>query len=159
MRCKQTLTSFFALSEILRYFAQCPFKSRWYTFYFKPFLKTTFLQNLLRHPLCLALIRRKWQNYGRYLYFTGLFFYLIFLALFTSYALLTPNANSDSSNSSYFCRDPAKMGLVTEISEKSLFFIVCQFGIIAFVIFNCLMEVVQFYRVIIFSRAKIRLKF
>ena len=42
LRCKQTLTSFFALSEILRYFAQCPFKSRWYTFYFKPFLKTTF---------------------------------------------------------------------------------------------------------------------
>ena len=105
---------------------------------------------MLRHPLCLALIRRKWQNYGRYLYFTGLFFYLIFLALLTSYALLTPNATHVTYNSSDFCRDPTLRSTVTEISPKTPFFIVCQVGIIVIVLFNSLMELVQFYRVIKF---------
>ena len=101
-------------------------------------------RNLLRHPLCLALIRRKWQHYGRYLYFTGLFSYLLFLALLTSYALLTPNANTDN-NSSDFCKNPSK----AQSQPKTPFFILCYWGILGFVLFNCLMELVQFYRVIL----------
>ena len=107
-------------------------------------------RNLLRHPLCLALILRKWQHYGRYLYFTGLFSYLLFLALLTSYALLTPNArmldNDPHNSSSYICQNPSK----AQSQPKTPFFILCYWGILGFVLFNCLMELVQFYRVIFF---------
>ena len=56
------------------------------------------LQNLLRHPLCLALVRRKWNKYGRYLYYMGLLRYSTFLAFLTSFALLTPNARTRLEN-------------------------------------------------------------
>ncbi len=52
-------------------------------------------RNLLRHPLCLALVRRKWISHGRYVYYLSLSTYLLFLIFLTSFALLIPNANSD----------------------------------------------------------------
>ena len=57
----------------------------------------------------MALVRRKWLDYGRYLYYLGLLFYCIFLAFLTSYALLTPNAQrsnfSDEISGQRFCEN------------------------------------------------------
>ena len=95
-------------------------------------------RNLLRHPLCLALIRRKWQNYGRYLYSGSLIFYLIFLAFLTTYALLTPYSNEEGT---FSCDD------TIDVSESKPYLVVCRWGVFIFVIFEILMEIVQFYRV------------
>ena len=111
-------------------------------------------QNLLRHPLCLALVRRKWIKYGRYLYYLSLLPYLTFLIFLTSYALLTPNAQiyvEDGraiEENIQFCQDLGNSTSQNQISDKSTFFHTCQIAIIAISTFNCLMELIQFYRVI-----------
>ncbi len=46
---------------------------------------------MLRHPLCLALVRHKWKSFGRYVYYVQLFLYVLFLFFLTSYLLLAPN--------------------------------------------------------------------
>jgi len=46
---------------------------------------------LLRHPLCLSLIRYKWFKVGRKLYYFNLLFYISFLATLTAYTLTIPN--------------------------------------------------------------------
>lgn len=98
-------------------------------------------RNLLRHPLCLALIRRKWQNYGRYLYSGSLIFYLIFLAFLTTYALLTPYSNEEGT---FICDDTQT---TYDVSESKPYLVVCRWGVFIIVIFEILMEIVQFYRV------------
>ena len=46
---------------------------------------------MLRHPLCLSLIRYKWFKVGRKLYYFNLLFYISFLATLTAYTLTIPN--------------------------------------------------------------------
>ncbi|XP_023331663.1 transient receptor potential cation channel subfamily A member 1 homolog isoform X2 [Eurytemora carolleeae] len=48
-------------------------------------------RDLLRHPLCLSLIRYKWFKVGRKLYYFNLLFYISFLATLTAYTLTIPN--------------------------------------------------------------------
>ena len=43
----------------------------------------------MKHPLCLALVRRKWKMYGRTIYYFELLLYLIFLAFFTTFSIYT----------------------------------------------------------------------
>ena len=48
--------------------------------------------DLMRHPLCLALVRKKWNRYGKYtFYFVNLLPYLLYLALITLFVLTSPN--------------------------------------------------------------------
>ena len=107
------------------------------------------LQNLLRHPLCLALVRRKWNKYGRYLYYMGLLRYSTFLAFLTSFALLTPNARTrlenggNNINGAQFCQDSDD----DSNQEKSQYLYPCAVGILVLTTYNCLMEFVQLYRV------------
>ena len=49
------------------------------------------MQNLLNHPVCLALVRTKWNTLGRYLYYGNLIFYILFLVFLTSYMVIAPN--------------------------------------------------------------------
>uniref|UniRef100_A0A1I8APH1 ANK_REP_REGION domain-containing protein n=1 Tax=Steinernema glaseri TaxID=37863 RepID=A0A1I8APH1_9BILA len=41
--------------------------------------------DLLKHKLVASLIRHKWNTYARYVYYTALFFYIVFLSSFTIY--------------------------------------------------------------------------
>ena len=41
--------------------------------------------NLLGHPLCMALVRHKWNTFGRYAFYFNLFYYIAFVAVFTEY--------------------------------------------------------------------------
>ncbi|XP_070568396.1 transient receptor potential cation channel subfamily A member 1 homolog isoform X2 [Ptychodera flava] len=47
-------------------------------------------EELLGHPLCISLLRHKWNKYGRMVYYISLFIYCVFLAALTSYILLMP---------------------------------------------------------------------
>ena len=105
-------------------------------------------QNLLKHPICLALIRRKWQNYGRYLYFAGLFFYLVYLFFITYYAILTTKFDTTDIDSTTFpyCTD-STTAHISNTKENQPFLKICQYGIVIIVVFEILLEIVQFYRV------------
>ena len=45
-------------------------------------------KHLLRHPLCLSLLRHKWKNFGRYVFYTQFLLYILFLAAVTTYVML-----------------------------------------------------------------------
>ena len=45
---------------------------------------------LLGHPLCMALVRYKWNKFGRHIYFFLLFLYWLFLAAVTFFTINTP---------------------------------------------------------------------
>ena len=42
-------------------------------------------QNLLGHPLCMALVRHKWISFGRLFYFINLFLFLVFIIFLTEF--------------------------------------------------------------------------
>jgi len=48
-------------------------------------------RSLLRHPLCLTLVRHKWMKFGRLSFFLILAMYLLFLASLTTYVVTSPN--------------------------------------------------------------------
>ena len=106
----------------------------------------------MRHPLCVALVRRKWLGYGRYLYYLGLFFYFVYLAFLTTYALLTPNAQAfvNITFESKFCENIKNVSARAEIEElykPGLPFYVSKFGILVIASFNLLLEIIQWFRV------------
>ncbi len=47
-------------------------------------------QNLLGHPLCMALVRHKWNSFGRYVYYFTLFLYFTFVIFLTDFMINTP---------------------------------------------------------------------
>ena len=49
-----------------------------------------YFQDLLGHPLCSALIRYKWNRFGRYVYLVMLLLYLLFLLALTVYTVAAP---------------------------------------------------------------------
>ena len=48
-------------------------------------------KELLRHPVCLTLVRHKWMMYGRQSFYAIFLFYCLFLISLTSYILTSPN--------------------------------------------------------------------
>lgn len=45
---------------------------------------------MLGHPLSMALVRHKWNNYGRYIYYFTLFLYFMFVIFLTDFMINTP---------------------------------------------------------------------
>ena len=43
--------------------------------------------NLLGHPLCMALVRHKWQSFGRLFYFINLSLFLLFIIFLTEFMI------------------------------------------------------------------------
>ncbi|XP_054762960.2 transient receptor potential cation channel subfamily A member 1-like [Lytechinus pictus] len=46
-------------------------------------------EKLLGHDLCQSILKRKWVRFGRVFYYLDLFFYVMFLALMTTYTIIT----------------------------------------------------------------------
>ena len=99
-------------------------------------------------------VRRKWKKYGRYIYYTGLIFYLVFLLFLTSFALLSPNA-SDLLNSTkqMICIDnlpdhPRSYNIAS--NKKSIWMYISQYGIIIISSLQLILELIQAVRVSIF---------
>ena len=101
-------------------------------------------------------VRRKWKKYGRYIYYTGLIFYLVFLLFLTSFALLSPNA-SDLLNSTkqMICIDnfpdhPRNYNIAS--NKKSIWMYISQYGIIGLSSLQLILELIQAFRVSIFYK-------
>ena len=45
---------------------------------------------LLGHPLCRALVRHKWNNFGQYVFYFNLIYYSVFVGVFTEYMQSSP---------------------------------------------------------------------
>ena len=52
------------------------------------------MQDLLGHPLCMALVRQKWNSFGRYIYYAELILYLAFVISVTVYMEISPRPYS-----------------------------------------------------------------
>lgn len=49
-----------------------------------------YFQNLLGHPLCMALVRHKWNTFGRYVYYSTLAMFLLFVGFLTEFLVNSP---------------------------------------------------------------------
>ena len=99
-------------------------------------------KQLLKHPLCLALLRRKWKKFGRYVFYTQLYVYVAFMAFLTAFIMykLHNKAFPDENDRSQF--HTGECGLTNDWVEHSL-----QILVILTAAFNILVEISQFIRV------------
>lgn len=125
-------------------------------------------QKLLSHPLCISLLHLKWVSFGRYVYYTNLLFYLLFLAFLTGYILTTPAPQVDEkvqndvtehepsetddttpsqtqpSENYANCPYPVDIDFVL---EESIFSELGKYVIVALATFHLMKEVFQFYMI------------
>jgi hypothetical protein len=94
---------------------------------------------LLRDPVCMALLTRKWTQFGRYIYYGSLMAYAAFLSMLTTFALVTTNPGGINATCSV---DSGPAGQVKANVQK-----VCQLGIIIMASLSLVLEVVHFVRV------------
>ena len=103
-------------------------------------------KQLLKHPLCLALLRRKWKMFGRYVFYTQLYVYIAFMAFLTAFIMHKLNKKTfpDESNHSMF--QSGECGFTGDIVEHIL-----QVMVLLTAGFNILVEISQFIRVWTFT--------
>ena len=100
-------------------------------------------------------MRRKWKKYGRYIYYSGLLSYFVFLTFLTSFALLSPNASVHLNQTGKdFCINELSKITDEELHQKyissnprSVWLNISQYGIIILSSVQLLLELVQFIRV------------
>ena len=100
-------------------------------------------------------VRSKWKKYGRYIYYTGLFFYFVFLLFLTSFALLSPNASDLLNSSKQICIDnfpDHSKSYNIESNKKSIWMYISQYGIIGLSSLQLILELIQAFRVNIFYK-------
>ena len=97
-------------------------------------------KQLLKHPLCLALLRRKWKMFGRYVFYTQLYVYIAFMAFLTAFIMNKLKTFPDESNHSMF--QSGECGFTGDIVEHIL-----QVMVLLTAGFNILVEISQFIRV------------
>ena len=113
---------------------------------------------MLNTSLNFIAVRRKWKKYGRYIYYSGLISYFVFLLFLTSFALLSPNASdlSDLLNSTkQICIDNFPDHLRNyniESNKKSIWMYISQYGIIGLSSLQLILELIQAFRVSIFYK-------
>jgi hypothetical protein len=97
-------------------------------------------------------VRRKWKKYGRYIYYSGLVFYFVFLLFLTSFALLSPNASDLLNSEKQICIDPSRNLTMKELesNKKSIWMYISQYGIIIISSLQLILELIQAVRVSIF---------
>ena len=97
-------------------------------------------------------VRRKWKKYGRYIYYSGLVFYFVFLLFLTSFALLSPNASDLLNSEKQICIDPSRNLTMKELesNKKSMWMYISQYGIIIISSLQLILELIIAVRVSIF---------
>ena len=76
-------------------------------------------KELLKHPLCLGLLRRKWKKIGRYVFYSQLVIYVFYMICLTALVLYKLNSKTypDDENHNKFLtecgliHDPVEGGL------------------------------------------------
>ena len=107
-------------------------------------------KQLLKHPLCLALLRRKWKMFGRYVFYTQLYVYIAFMAFLTAFIMHKLNNKTfpDEKNHSQF--HSGECGFTSDMVEHFL-----QVMVLLTAGFNILVEISQFIRVIVKELAQL----
>ena len=103
-------------------------------------------EELLRHPLCLALVRKKWMGYGKQTFiFLYLIPYLIFLTFLTTYVLTSPNPINypEFYNCSQFFRNQTGPKLNETNMQEGTVNIASRWGIWVFIAFFLAIDVLQ----------------
>ena len=116
-------------------------------------LRDTFVRENLEmlNSLNFIAVRRKWKKYGRYIYYTGLISYFVFLLFLTSFALLSPNASDLLNSTKQTCIDHSK-SYNNESNKKSMWMYISQYGIIGLSSLQLILELIQAFRVNIFYK-------
>ena len=116
-------------------------------------LRDTFVRENLEmlNSLNFIAVRRKWKKYGRYIYYTGLISYFVFLLFLTSFALLSPNASNLLNSTKQTCIDHSK-SYNNESNKKSMWMYISQYGIIGLSSLQLILELIQAFRVNIFYK-------
>ncbi|KAK3859862.1 hypothetical protein Pcinc_034051 [Petrolisthes cinctipes] len=105
--------------------------------------------NLLAHPVSISLVKHKWMNLSRYVYYSSLVFYLVFLTFFTGYILSAPDwvqvkqqLNLTDTNTRPSCADAeAELDL-----KRNVFMQAGKWVIIIMAILNIIRELFQMYQ-------------
>ncbi|XP_078001472.1 transient receptor potential cation channel subfamily A member 1 homolog isoform X2 [Glandiceps talaboti] len=104
-------------------------------------------EELLGHPLCISLLRHKWNKYGRWVYYTSLFIYCVFLSCLTAYIILMPPpyyVYQNGTSKVWYLNGEDKFGNPdpTTLSLHPAIFI-CKWIIVGLACFNILKELFQ----------------
>ncbi|XP_064648007.1 transient receptor potential cation channel subfamily A member 1 homolog isoform X2 [Lineus longissimus] len=112
-------------------------------------------KDLLAHPLVTALLRHKWNSYGRYFYYINLCFYLIFLTFLTMYIVLmveiapykfANNPDIDKYNGTQCERVQQYRAAEGNPLKPMAYAEVCKYFIIIFTVLQILRELFQFFQ-------------
>uniref|UniRef100_A0A0K2TKJ7 Transient receptor potential cation channel subfamily A member 1 homolog [Aplysia californica] n=1 Tax=Lepeophtheirus salmonis TaxID=72036 RepID=A0A0K2TKJ7_LEPSM len=98
-------------------------------------------RDLLRHPLCLALVRHKWRKFGRYVFYGRVFLYSLFLVFLTSYLLLEVKHSQCFGSDIDPKTDPNEL-----LPPQNMFKTFCHVGVLIGVILNILAEITEIIR-------------
>ena len=108
-----------------------------------------FSQGLLTHPLCKALLRKKWKNFGRYFYYGIFIGYVIFLSILSAYGIkfsktyrATSEDKTEAEQNFQFC------------NQNEGIFDAYEIFIIVFSVVFLIFEIIQFIRVILTTLIK-----
>ncbi|XP_063846089.1 transient receptor potential cation channel subfamily A member 1 homolog isoform X2 [Scylla paramamosain] len=113
--------------------------------------------NLLNHPVSISLVKHKWMSYGRFVYYSTLIFYSIFLTFLTGYVLTAKDwawveeQLADVPNGDILAQEAVASGSCEDIKDKvdltSHGFVVAgKWVIIVMAAINILREIFQIYQ-------------
>ena len=101
---------------------------------------------LLRHPLCLALVRKKWMNYGRPCFYgLQLYPYLVFLAFLTMFVFTSPNPiqHKQYYNCTEYFHNQTRNDTIQPDFEYETLNILSTWGILIFTVFFLVLDLLQ----------------
>ncbi|XP_068215516.1 transient receptor potential cation channel subfamily A member 1 homolog [Palaemon carinicauda] len=108
------------------------------------------LPSLLSHPVCVALIRHKWDMYGRWIYYGNFALYLIFLLVLTTYVIATKDLNWIDANLTDTVADYRNADSCEEIidwDDSKVYFLLtfCKYVVGTIACLELIKEMSQFY--------------
>ncbi|XP_066945557.1 transient receptor potential cation channel subfamily A member 1 homolog isoform X1 [Macrobrachium rosenbergii] len=108
------------------------------------------LPSLLSHPVCVALIRHKWDTCGRWVYYGNFTLYLIFLLSLTTYVIATKDLNWIDANltdkvANYRNADSCEEIIDWDDVKVYLLLTFCKYAVGAIACLEMIKEISQFY--------------
>ena len=100
-------------------------------------------KHLLKHPLCLALLRRKWKKFGRYIFHIQLYLYVLFLVSITSYVMMHLNVENFPDDETKVTEGSCSVDFISNSPEEKVLTVL----VIIFSILNIIIEFSQIVRV------------
>lgn len=113
--------------------------------------------NLLAHPVSISLVKHKWMNYGRFVYYSTLAFYAVFLVFLTGYVLTARNWISiegemnNTEGNALMVQAAKEQSSCEDIEDKlnltsDVFVVAGKWVIIVMAVINIMREMFQFYQ-------------